>query len=249
MRQLVASFLNFRRIAESRVHKFSVIIGFSFSWKSQSNGVVMNVRGDIVSIYFDLGELLGISEFSTQCTGALPESISKLKELADRIPEDVIKLYEVSDGEPFLPGVEFLSIFYSYEFLPIKSLIKQVEIWRGVQHDSEQGPAWLRPKTQSVPVDAVELTVYSRGWLPFAHDGGGNHFAIDCSPGSSGVFGQIINFGRDEEVNFQWAPSLTGFLDRMRDDYRARRRHFRFNDQVDLYHERLKGHRSSRHTL
>ncbi|MDO5534200.1 MAG: SMI1/KNR4 family protein [Propionibacteriaceae bacterium] len=35
------------------------------------------------------------------------------------------------------------------------------------------------------------------GWIPFAHDFGGNHLALDTVPGPAGTPGQVLEFGRD----------------------------------------------------
>ena len=45
-----------------------------------------------------------------------------------------------------------------------------------------------------------------------AEDWGGNHFGIDLSPGPDGRRGQVINFGRDEDLKVVMAPNLEAFI-------------------------------------
>ncbi|MFJ9499072.1 SMI1/KNR4 family protein [Brevibacillus centrosporus] len=48
----------------------------------------------------------------------------------------------------------------------------------------------------------------NRYWLPISKDWGGNHLGLDLDPDEQGRMGQVINFGRDEEVKYVVALSL-----------------------------------------
>jgi len=50
-------------------------------------------------------------------------------------------------------------------------------------------------------------------WLPVFSDYGGNYIGIDLDPDTNGKKGQIINFGRDEEIMIVLADSLEEFFD------------------------------------
>ncbi|GGR65118.1 hypothetical protein GCM10008959_29170 [Deinococcus seoulensis] len=64
----------------------------------------------------------------------------------------------------------------------------------------------------SHPPGAIRLLYATGDWLPFLHDGGGNHVALDLHPGPAGRLGQVITTGRDEEHRFVLAPDLDTFL-------------------------------------
>lgn len=53
----------------------------------------------------------------------------------------------------------------------------------------------------------------NKKWIPFAYDWGGNFLGLDYDPDESGTCGQVINFGRDEDVKYVLAASFTEFID------------------------------------
>lgn len=62
------------------------------------------------------------------------------------------------------------------------------------------------------PGGAVDPAYINRRWIPLTHDGSGNHIGIDLDPWPGGRVGQIILYGRDEEVKVVLAESLGQFL-------------------------------------
>lgn len=65
---------------------------------------------------------------------------------------------------------------------------------------------------KSIPLDAVQLCYVHRGWIPISKDSAGNVLAIDLAPGSAGIRGQIILFGRDFDTKVVVAQSLQELL-------------------------------------
>lgn len=63
------------------------------------------------------------------------------------------------------------------------------------------------------PKDAVDPAYINPRWIPLTHDGSGNHIGLDFDPWPKGRVGQVILFGRDEDVKAILADSLGGFLD------------------------------------
>ncbi|WP_018295701.1 SMI1/KNR4 family protein [Corynebacterium lubricantis] len=60
---------------------------------------------------------------------------------------------------------------------------------------------------------ATQLRQDHAGWIPFAHDFGGNYLGIDTAPGPRGTAGQVFLFGRDEfEGPLVIADSLVDFF-------------------------------------
>ena len=90
-------------------------------------------------------------------------------------------------------------------------MIDDWNVWRDIASDPLNDD--LSENSTSYPSGAVQTVYTTPGWIPFAHDGGGNHLGIDLSPGPVGQIGQVINFGRDEDNKFVIAPSFEAFLE------------------------------------
>jgi cell wall assembly regulator SMI1 len=58
----------------------------------------------------------------------------------------------------------------------------------------------------------IRANVFNYGWLPIMADSSGNFIGVDYYPTENGTVGQVINFGRDEQEQYVFAPSLKEFL-------------------------------------
>lgn len=65
---------------------------------------------------------------------------------------------------------------------------------------------------KSYIIDTIKEDYFNPKWVPIAHDGSGNYIGIDCDPGCNGTFGQIINFGRDEEYLYVLSKDIASFF-------------------------------------
>lgn len=63
------------------------------------------------------------------------------------------------------------------------------------------------------PEGAVDPAYINSRWIPLTHDGSGNHIGLDFDPWPGGRVGQVILFGRDEEIKAVLAESLGRFLE------------------------------------
>ena len=73
---------------------------------------------------------------------------------------------------------------------------------------------------ESIPEGVIKL-VYGNApykWIPFLHDSGGNHIGIDLGPDKKGTVGQIILFGRDENIKRLAANSFSEFIENYIDE-------------------------------
>lgn len=68
-----------------------------------------------------------------------------------------------------------------------------------------QGGSW--------PEGAVDPAYINPGWIPLTADGSGGCIGLDFDPWPGGRVGQIILFGRDEDVKVVLAESLGRFLE------------------------------------
>ena len=83
--------------------------------------------------------------------------------------------------------------------------MRKVEQYFGGNRYPVPGGGW--------PVGAVDPAYTNPGWIPLTADGSGNCIGLDLAPWPRGQTGQIILFGRDEDVKVVLSPSLGGFLD------------------------------------
>ena len=63
------------------------------------------------------------------------------------------------------------------------------------------------------PQGTVDPAYINPRWIPLTHDGSGNHIGLDFDPWPEGRHGQVILYGRDEDVKAVLAPSLGAFLE------------------------------------
>ncbi|MGM9319941.1 SMI1/KNR4 family protein [Deinococcus aquaticus] len=98
---------------------------------------------------------------------------------------------------------------FGLEFLSLERLAADRGLYADVAADHMTD---LDEVVVSHPPGAIRLLYATGDWLPFLHDGGGNHVALDLNPGPAGRVGQIITTGRDEEHRFVLAPDLETFL-------------------------------------
>lgn len=63
------------------------------------------------------------------------------------------------------------------------------------------------------PQGAVDPAYINPRWIPLTQDGSGNHIGLDFDPWPGGRLGQVILYGRDEDVKAVLAPSLGKFFE------------------------------------
>jgi hypothetical protein len=152
------------------------------------------------------------------------------------VPPALESAWKLRDGDPLLPGRPVPQcLFYSYLLMPVRLVIDECQAIDRIVALPESFPSEPLP---SYPEGAVRGDVYSRAWLPFAHDGCGGALAIDAAPGPAGTVGQVINYGRGDMAHFQLGTTFEAFLERVMDDYRHMRFHRAFGDEM-LYVDRL----------
>ncbi len=59
----------------------------------------------------------------------------------------------------------------------------------------------------------------ARGSIGFSGDGGGNNLCIDMEPAEGGMVGQVITMWHDDATRNLIAPSLTGFIEIIAEDF------------------------------
>ena len=115
------------------------------------------------------------------------------------LPPTLRALYRWHDG----------GALFGLEFLSLERLASDRDLYAEVAADRMTD---LDEVVVSHPPGAIRLLYATGDWLPFLHDGGGNHVALDMHPGPAGRVGQVVTTGRDEEHRFVLAPDLETFL-------------------------------------
>lgn len=97
--------------------------------------------------------------------------------------------------------------------LPLLSLEHAAGDWRAWQRllVSFKGDRYALPGG-GWPAGAVDPAYISPARIPLTADGSGNNIGLDFDPWPGGRVGQVILYGRDEDVKVVLAPSLGGFL-------------------------------------
>jgi cell wall assembly regulator SMI1 len=148
--------------------------------------------------------------------GCSSEALDELEQhLGCSLPADFKALYRRHNGQ----RGEATGIWCGLPFLSLDALYDQWRTWRDLAEEFAQEAEEFGDENcatditgESFPANAVKPIYINLKWIPFVHDGSGNHLGIDLDPGPAGTCGQVINFGTDEHDKFVLAPSLQEFL-------------------------------------
>lgn len=143
---------------------------------------------------------------------ATEEELRKAEEeLGFSLPAELRELYQIHNGQ----SEDGPGFFFGLPFLSLEDMLAEWRIWAELEEEYA-----MEGGHYSVPAAWIKERYINRYWLPISKDWGGNHLGIDLDPDEKGVSGQVINFGRDEEVKYVVARRLTDFLQCIRDTAR-----------------------------
>lgn len=138
-----------------------------------------------------------------------PVSEASLAELQAQVgvslPDELLQLYRWHDGQID----ECTGIFYGLSFMPLARVLSEWHVLAKEAADEEEHDLGANA--------VVRSGLANRHWIPFAEDRGGNFLAVDLMPGPAGCCGQVINFGRDEILQYALAPDVLSFIAWMND--------------------------------
>lgn len=171
-----------------------------------------------------MAQVLGFEE--TLPEPASEEDIAAAEEeLGVALPPDLRALYGVADGDGDLVN----ALFDRHPWFSIDEIVHWDDEWLDIAQEWKYEP-WRETLFDARPPNTVRRSPLRPGWVRFAHDTGGNWFAVDMDPGPDGRPGQIIRVGVDHiEGPGYVCDSATTFLRRLvealeRGDYRRRDR-------------------------
>ena len=156
-------------------------------------------------------------------SGASEEAIAVLdeelqREIGQGLPEELRELYAQNDGQDRFTTT--CGMFFGLEFSSLSQMLLDWQVWRDAAQEQDMD-ADFREFSTIYPPETIQNVYACPFWLPFVRDGGGNHLGLDLQPGSAGLKGQVINFGRDEEYRCVVADSLAAFLEWLLAQYRS----------------------------
>lgn len=143
--------------------------------------------------------------FNAPASDARIDALEQLVGL--KMPRSYRQLYKWHDGE----NDERRGHIYGLPLLPLQYAAADWTAWArtlaefGSNRYAIPGGAW--------PEGAVDPAYINPSWIPLTNDGSSNHIGLDLDPWPGGRIGQVILFGRDEDVKVVLAESLGLFLE------------------------------------
>lgn len=120
------------------------------------------------------------------------------------LPAAVSEFYSVHNG---VEG----ELLFGLEWLSLEQMAETWAVWKGLE--SMNRDAEFVADMDARPTGAIKPLYTNSGWIPLTHDVRGNHIGIDFDPAENGVVGQIIVFGRDEDIKLLAAANFTKFIE------------------------------------
>lgn len=123
------------------------------------------------------------------------------------LPPAYRQLYRWHDGE----DDDLWGHVYGLPLLPLERAAAEWRVWNEVLAEFGGNPYAI--PGGSWPSGAVDPAYINPRRIPLTHDGSGNHIGLDLDPWPEGRVGQVILYGRDEDLKAVLAPSLGRFLE------------------------------------
>lgn len=96
----------------------------------------------------------------------------------------------------------FLGLFDGTEFLSTQEIMSQWNVWNDLLTSGDfEG-------IESEPQRGIRKDWWNTRWIPFTHNGGGDHLCIDLAPDLAGRAGQVITMWHDMGERELKAPSF-----------------------------------------
>ena len=143
--------------------------------------------------------------FNPPATEAEIEAFEEL--IGFGLPSAYHQLYRWHNGE----NDDRWGHIYGLPLVPLEWAAREWKTWNeviksfGGNRYEISGAAW--------PDGTVDPAYSNPRWIPLTIDGSGNSIGLDFDPWPKGRIGQVILYGRDEEVKVVLAESLGTFLD------------------------------------
>ncbi|AVG14979.1 molybdenum cofactor biosynthesis protein MoeA [Chromobacterium vaccinii] len=132
------------------------------------------------------------------------------RQLGAKLPADYVVCLKIHDGQS---GGDFL--FDGMEFLSCEEVHRQWRVWKELLDDG------VFAGETSEPEAGIKNDWWNPRWIPFTHNGGGDHLCLDLDPAESGTLGQVITMWHEtgdrervaEGFEAYFADFVSGALD------------------------------------
>jgi molybdopterin molybdotransferase len=132
--------------------------------------------------------------------------------LGTRLPDAFADSLRIHDGQAD-SGDEFSG---SDALLSSREILAQWRIWKGLVDGGDFDGV------ESEPDPGIGDDWYNLKWIPFTHDGSGNHLCIDLAPAEGGFAGQVIRVWHDDARRERIAGSFSEWLARVAEESQSR---------------------------
>lgn len=131
---------------------------------------------------------------------ASDEDIASLERALDvKLPEDYVSCLKIHNGQRANSGG---GLFDGSEFLSSDEVLAQWSVWKELLDDDDFDGA------ESEPAPGIRNDWWHARWIPFTHNGGGDHLCIDLAPAATGHAGQVISMWHDSAERTLLAPDF-----------------------------------------
>lgn len=152
-----------------------------------------------------LSELGCLAEMNI-LSGATETELQDLEShLGVQLPEALRAFLKVHNGQGEGAGIAF-----GFQLLSTQEIRQQWDNWRSI--DEEEMNRDCADFMGSSPEGFIKAMYCNKKWIPITHDWGGNHIGIDFDPDEKGHNGQVIAFGRDEDIKRVIAGGFPAFV-------------------------------------
>ena len=144
--------------------------------------------------------------------GASAEEIGQLERvLGVTLPDDVKASYRIHDGQ----GEGSAGLTEEGDLLPLAQIARAWSSWQ------QLAVAGSFDMAESQPSGPIKTQWWNLRWIPFTHDGSGNHLCLDLDPAPGGTPGQVITMWHDDARRKIVAASFSLWLAHFADQLEA----------------------------
>ncbi len=134
---------------------------------------------------------------------ATDEQIARLETaLGCKLPDDYVSCLKIHNGQDTNVG----GLFDGSEFLSTDEILAQWTVWKDLLDGGEFAGI------NSNPASGVRNDWWHAGWIPFTHNGGGDHLCLDLAPAPAGNVGQVISMWHDYGERDLKAPGFNAWF-------------------------------------
>ncbi len=141
-------------------------------------------------------------------------SIAELEEtVGQTLPDDFKELWRIHNGQDDVFSEGIFPDLSADDWPEPAFLLMSVEAiqqdWSILKALNDEGN--FDDKRRKTPPE-IQAEFWHQGWIPIAHNGGGDNYCLDMAPTEKGIVGQVIVYYNDGPDPILVAPSLGDWL-------------------------------------